>query len=81
MHRVNSLENTLMLGKDLGQEDKGTTEDKLVGYGSPCMLLVAFALLLFIFNILYLCLVFVSLISMWLGMFLLVFIPHPLCSS
>jgi len=81
MHRANPLENTLMLGKDLGQGEKGTAEDKMVGYGFPCMLLVAFPLLLLIFNILSLCFVFVSLISMCLGMFLLAFILYPLCAS
>ena len=39
----------------------------------PCMLLVAFSLLLLIF---FLCLVFVSLISMCLGVFLLWFILY-----
>ena len=31
MQRVNSLEKTLMLGKT-GQEEKGTTEDEMVGW-------------------------------------------------
>ena len=29
MGRVDSLEKTLMLGRDLGQEEKGTTEDEM----------------------------------------------------
>ena len=54
----------------------------MVGYGFPCMLLVAFPLLLLIFNILSLCFVFVSLISMCLGVFLLRFILYgTLCAS
>ena len=32
MWRVNSLEKTLMLGKDWGQEEKGATEDEMVGW-------------------------------------------------
>ena len=31
MRRVDSLEKTLMLGRDWGQEEKGTTEDEMVG--------------------------------------------------
>ena len=31
MRRVDSLEKTLMLGGIGGQEEKGTTEDKMVG--------------------------------------------------
>ena len=30
MRRVDSLEKTLMLGRDWGQEEKGTTEDEMV---------------------------------------------------
>ena len=32
MQRVDSLEKTLMLGEDWGQEEKGTTEDEMVGW-------------------------------------------------
>ena len=32
MRRVDSLEKTLMLGRDCGQEEKGTTEDEVVGW-------------------------------------------------
>ena len=32
MRRVNSLEKTLMLGGIGGQEEKGTTEDEMVGW-------------------------------------------------
>ena len=32
MRRVDSLEKTLMLGRDWGQEEKGTTEDELAGW-------------------------------------------------
>ena len=32
MQRVDSLEKTLMLGGDWGQEEKGTTEDKMAGW-------------------------------------------------
>ena len=32
MQRADSLETTLMLGKDWSQEEKGTTEDKMVGW-------------------------------------------------
>ena len=32
MQRADSLEKTLMLGKIEGQEEKGTTEDELVGW-------------------------------------------------
>ena len=31
MGRVDSLERTLMMVRDWGQEEKGTTEDKMVG--------------------------------------------------
>ena len=31
MHRADSLEKTLMLRKEWGQEEKGTTEDEMVG--------------------------------------------------
>ena len=31
MQRVDSLEKTLMMGKIEGQEEKGTTEDEMVG--------------------------------------------------
>ena len=31
MRRVDSLEKTLMLGRDWGQEEKGTTEDEMAG--------------------------------------------------
>ena len=31
MRRTDSLEKTLMLGKDRRQEEKGTTEDEMVG--------------------------------------------------
>ena len=31
MQRVDSLEKTLMLGRDWGQEEKGTTEDEMAG--------------------------------------------------
>ena len=31
MRRVDSLENTLMLGEGWGQEKKGTTEDEMAG--------------------------------------------------
>ena len=30
--RVGSLEKTLMLGRDWGQEEKGTTEDEMAGW-------------------------------------------------
>ena len=32
VQRVDSLEKTLMLGGDWGQEEKGTTEDEMVGW-------------------------------------------------
>ena len=32
MPRANSLEKTLILGKVEGQEEKGTTEDEMVGW-------------------------------------------------
>ena len=32
MRRVDSLEKTLMLGRDWGQEEKGTTEDEIAGW-------------------------------------------------
>ena len=32
MRRVDSLEQTLMLGRDWGQEEKGMTEDEMVGW-------------------------------------------------
>ena len=32
MRRTDSLEKTLMLGKIEGQEEKGTTEDEMVGW-------------------------------------------------
>ena len=32
MRRVDSLEKTLMLGRDWGQEEKGTTEDEMAGW-------------------------------------------------
>ena len=32
MRRADSLEKTLMLGKIWGQEEKGTTEDEMVGW-------------------------------------------------
>ena len=32
MRRAASLEKTLMLGKDSGQEEKGTTEDEMAGW-------------------------------------------------
>ena len=32
MRRVDSLERTLMLGEDVGQEGKGTTEDERAGW-------------------------------------------------
>ena len=32
MRRADSLEKTLMLGKDRRWEEKGTTEDKMVGW-------------------------------------------------
>ena len=32
MQRVDSLEKTLMLGGTWGQEEKGTTEDEMVGW-------------------------------------------------
>ena len=32
MQRTDSLEKTLMLGKDGKQEEKGTTEDEMVGW-------------------------------------------------
>ena len=32
MRRADSLEKTLMLGKTEGREEKGTTEDKMVGW-------------------------------------------------
>ena len=32
MQRVDSLEKTLMAGRDLGQEEKGTTEDEMAGW-------------------------------------------------
>ena len=31
IRRVDSLEKTLMAGRDWGQEEKGTTEDEIVG--------------------------------------------------
>ena len=32
MRRVDSFEKTLMLGRDGGQEEKGTTEDEMAGW-------------------------------------------------
>ena len=32
MQRANSLEKTPMLGKDWGQEEKGTTEEEMAGW-------------------------------------------------
>ena len=32
MQTADSLEKTLMIGKDLGQEKKGATEDEMVGW-------------------------------------------------
>ena len=32
MQSVDSLEKTLMLGRDWGQEEKGTTEDEMAGW-------------------------------------------------
>ena len=32
MQRVDSLEKTLMAGRDCGQEEKGTTEDEMAGW-------------------------------------------------
>ena len=32
MQRVDSLEKTLMLGRHWGQQEKGTTEDKMAGW-------------------------------------------------
>ena len=32
MRRVDSLEKTLMLGRDWGQEEKGMTEDEVAGW-------------------------------------------------
>ena len=32
MRRVDSLEKTLMLGRDWGQEEKGTTKDEMAGW-------------------------------------------------
>ena len=32
MRRVDSLEKTLMAGRDWGQEEKGTTEDEMAGW-------------------------------------------------
>ena len=32
MQRVDSLEKTLMAGRDWGQEEKGTTEDEMAGW-------------------------------------------------
>ena len=32
MQRVDSLEETLMLGRDWGQEEKGMTEDEMAGW-------------------------------------------------
>ena len=32
MRNADSLENTLMLGKNEGQEEKGATEDEIVGW-------------------------------------------------
>ena len=32
MRRVDSLEKTMMLGRDLGQEEKGMTEDEMAGW-------------------------------------------------
>ena len=32
MRRVDSLEKTLMLGRDWGQKEKGTTEDEMGGW-------------------------------------------------
>ena len=32
MRNADSLENTLMLGKNEGKEEKGTTEDEIVGW-------------------------------------------------
>ena len=36
MRRTDSLEKTLMLGKDWGQEEKGATEDETVGWHHQC---------------------------------------------
>ena len=35
MRRADSFEKTLITGKDWGQEEKGTTEDEMVGLSSP----------------------------------------------
>ena len=32
MQRIDLLEKTLMLGRDWGQEEKGTTEDEMAGW-------------------------------------------------
>ena len=32
MQRADSLEKTLMLGRDWGQEEKGTTKDEMAGW-------------------------------------------------
>ena len=32
MQQIKSLEKTLMLGRDWGQEEKGTTEDEMAGW-------------------------------------------------
>ena len=32
MRRVDSLEKTLIAGRDWGQEEKGTTEDEMAGW-------------------------------------------------
>jgi len=32
IRRVDSLEKTLMAGRDWGQEEKGTTEDEMAGW-------------------------------------------------
>ena len=32
MRRVDSLEKSLMLGRNCGQEEKGTTEDEMAGW-------------------------------------------------
>ena len=37
MRRVESLENTLMLGEIGGQEEKGTTEDEMAGWHTDAM--------------------------------------------
>ena len=37
MRRVDSLEKTLMVGRILGQEEKGTTEDEMAGWHPDSM--------------------------------------------